>query len=128
MEILWAILFWLFGIVFAISTGGAGLVAMLLGFLVGAIALGKGRGFWGWSLWGMLLFIVALPHVLLNSKLKQGDLRVDGTVGGVAFQQNKDKSVTARIDGASLNFPSHDALVAFVHERASQTPNQLTGN
>lgn len=41
------------------------LVAVLLGAVVGAIASSKGRSFFGWFLYGALLFIVAIIHVLI---------------------------------------------------------------
>lgn len=41
------------------------IVAALLGLVVGAIAQSKGRSFFGWWLYGALLFIVAIVHVLV---------------------------------------------------------------
>jgi len=39
--------------------------AILIGLIPACIASNKGRSFWGWWLYGSLLFIVALPHALL---------------------------------------------------------------
>lgn len=41
------------------------LIAAVLGLLPAAIAQSKGRSFFGFWIYGMLLFIVALPHALL---------------------------------------------------------------
>jgi hypothetical protein len=41
------------------------LVAMVLGALVGVIAQAKGRGFFGRWIYGTLLFVVAIIHVLV---------------------------------------------------------------
>jgi Uncharacterised protein family UPF0547 len=40
-------------------------LAMLLGINVGMIARSKGYGFFPWWLYGSLLFIIAIVHVLL---------------------------------------------------------------
>jgi len=119
MEILWAILFWVLGLGFAASTAGVGFIAMLLGFIVGAIGQSKGYGFWGWSLWGMALFIVALPHVLLTPKKDQTppSFRVDGSYEGVAYRNNADGSVTARLDGTDMTFANDANFRAFLETR-----------
>lgn len=44
------------------------LICALLGCIPGAIASSKGRSFFGWWLYGALLFIVALIHSLCISK------------------------------------------------------------
>lgn len=41
------------------------LIAAILGVLVGMIARSKGRSFFPWWLYGTLIFIVAIVHVLL---------------------------------------------------------------
>jgi hypothetical protein len=41
------------------------LFAVLIGLIPAAIAQGKGRSFWGFWIYGALLFIVALPHALI---------------------------------------------------------------
>lgn len=41
------------------------IVALMLGLIPASIALHKGRGFFGWWIYGSALFIVALPHALL---------------------------------------------------------------
>jgi RNA polymerase subunit RPABC4/transcription elongation factor Spt4 len=41
------------------------IVAVVLGFIPGLIARGKGRSFGLWWLYGFLIFVVALPHALL---------------------------------------------------------------
>lgn len=41
------------------------LIAAVLGVIVGMIAKSKGRDFFPWWLYGTLLFIVAIVHVLL---------------------------------------------------------------
>ena len=40
--------------------------AAALGIIPGAIAHSKGHGFWGWWLFGALLFIVALPLAIIQ--------------------------------------------------------------
>jgi hypothetical protein len=40
-------------------------IAALLGAIVGAIAQSKGRNFFAWWLYGAMLFIVAIIHVLI---------------------------------------------------------------
>jgi hypothetical protein len=37
----------------------------MLGLIPGVIAMNKGRSFFGWWIYGALLFIIALPHALL---------------------------------------------------------------
>lgn len=44
-----------------------GLIPVLLGLIPGTIAHRKGRSFAGWWLFGILIFIVALPAALLIS-------------------------------------------------------------
>jgi uncharacterized membrane protein (DUF4010 family) len=44
-------------------------IACLLGLVVGYIAESKGRSFFKWWLYGTLLFIVAIVHVLCISKM-----------------------------------------------------------
>ncbi|NLK00580.1 MAG: zinc ribbon domain-containing protein [Clostridia bacterium] len=44
---------------------GALLYAMILGIIPGMIARKKGRSFLGWYIYGVLLFIIALPHSLI---------------------------------------------------------------
>lgn len=127
MEILWAILFWVFGLGFAAGTGGLGFIAMILGFIVGAIGQSKGYGFWGWSLWGMALFIVALPHVILTPKKEQAPagFRVDGSYEGIAYRNNADGSVTARLDGTDMTFATDANFRAFIdarQQRIAATP------
>lgn len=41
------------------------IIVILIGLIPASIARGKGRSFIGWWLYGMLLFIFALPHSLL---------------------------------------------------------------
>lgn len=41
------------------------LMAALLGVIPAAIAANKGRSFFGWWIYGALLFIVAIIHVLI---------------------------------------------------------------
>lgn len=41
------------------------IVAAILGILVGMIAKSKGRDFFPWWLYGTLIFIVAIVHVLI---------------------------------------------------------------
>ena len=41
------------------------ILAILLGLIPAAIAKSKGRSFGWWWLYGSLLFIIALPHILL---------------------------------------------------------------
>ena len=40
-------------------------ILALLGLIPAAIAHSKGRSFFGWWLYGALIFIVALPHAIL---------------------------------------------------------------
>jgi len=47
------------------------ILAMLLGLIPATIAKLKGRSFFIWWIYGSLLFIFALPHVLFAKKLKQ---------------------------------------------------------
>lgn len=52
------------------------LLACLLGIVPAAIAHQKGRNFFGWWLYGTLLWIVALPHaILLSTDQEQIDAR-----------------------------------------------------
>lgn len=44
---------------------GLGALLFAVGFLPGAIARSKGRAFWPWWLYGVVLFPVALVHSLL---------------------------------------------------------------
>ena len=46
------------------------IVLALLGVLTGAIAHSKGRSFFGWFVYGALLFIVAIVHVLIIAPLR----------------------------------------------------------
>ena len=46
--------------------------AAILGILVGMIAKSKGRDFFPWWLYGSLLFIVAIVHVLLIKNRANG--------------------------------------------------------
>ena len=39
----------------------------IVGVIPALIARSKGRGFWGWWIYGSLLFIIAFVHVLLIS-------------------------------------------------------------
>lgn len=41
------------------------IIALMLGLIPASVALHKGRGFFGWWIYGSALFIVALPHALL---------------------------------------------------------------
>lgn len=41
------------------------LVALVLGVIPAIIAQSKGRSFWGWWIYGSLIFIVALVHALV---------------------------------------------------------------
>lgn len=41
------------------------LLALVIGFIPAMIAKNKGRSFFGWYIYGVLLFIVALPHSLI---------------------------------------------------------------
>lgn len=41
------------------------IIAILIGLIPATVASSKGRGFFGWWLYGSALFIVALPHALL---------------------------------------------------------------
>jgi RNA polymerase subunit RPABC4/transcription elongation factor Spt4 len=59
-------------------------VAVILGAIVGAIAKHKGKDFLSWWVYGTLLFIIALPHILItntkqkvieNNKLKSGEFK-----------------------------------------------------
>lgn len=45
------------------------LVAVGLGFIPAAIASGKGRSFLGWWIFGVLLWIIALPCAILIDPL-----------------------------------------------------------
>jgi hypothetical protein len=40
-------------------------IVVLIGLLPAAIAAGKGRSFVAWWIYGMAIFIVALPHALM---------------------------------------------------------------
>ena len=44
------------------------LSALVLGLIPAIIAQSKGRSFWGWWIYGALLFIVALVHSLVIQK------------------------------------------------------------
>jgi len=103
---------------------------MILGFIVGAIGQSKGRGFWGWSLWGMSMFIIALPHVLLTPKKDDASsgFRVDGSYEGVAYRNNSDGSVTARLDGTDMTFASSANFRAFVETRTQRVAANSTNN
>ena len=46
-------------------------IAILIGLLPAAIARSKGRSFFGWWIYGALIFIVALPHALLARPLSE---------------------------------------------------------
>lgn len=119
MEIVCAILFWIVGPIFGFSTGGIGFILMFFGFGVGAIAKSKGRPFWGWTLWGFALAIVALPHVLLVKRIDDGSdsLRIDGSIMGIAYRKNDNGSVTAELNGKFLKFGSLEALSDFAKQR-----------
>lgn len=41
------------------------IIGAFLGLITGFIAQSKGRSFWAWYFYGWMLFIVALPHILL---------------------------------------------------------------
>jgi hypothetical protein len=41
------------------------LLAFVMGFFIAVLAQRKGRQFWPWFVYGGLLSIIALPHVLL---------------------------------------------------------------
>lgn len=41
------------------------LLALVIGFIPAMIAKKKGRSFLGWYIYGVLLFIIALPHSLI---------------------------------------------------------------
>ena len=132
MEVFWGICFWVVGLALAVPTHGVTLIAMILGVIVGAIAKNKGRPFWGWAFWGSMLFIVALPHVLLISKNDNVDgFRVDGTYEGIAFRRNSNGSVTARLDGTNMQFPSEVAFRDLVNSRkqlAGVSPSRQSDN
>lgn len=44
------------------------IIAMVIGFLPAYIAKQKGRSFWKWYIYGVLIFIVAIIHALLMKK------------------------------------------------------------
>lgn len=50
-------------------------IVVLIGLLPAIIASNKGRSFLGWWLYGMALFIIALPHALM---LKEDRKALDG--------------------------------------------------
>jgi len=41
------------------------LLALVIGVIPAMVAKNKGRSFFGWYIYGVLLFIVALPHSLI---------------------------------------------------------------
>lgn len=44
------------------------IIAILIGLLPASIANSKGKPFFGWWVYGSLLFIIALPHALIMKK------------------------------------------------------------
>jgi hypothetical protein len=57
----------------ATAFGSTILLVMLIALAPALIARSKGRSAFGWWVYGMLLFIVALPHALLLAERRTGD-------------------------------------------------------
>lgn len=50
-------------------------VCALIGLIPASIAHSKGRSFFGWWVYGALLFIIALPHALLAKPVEGAGLK-----------------------------------------------------
>ena len=75
MRVILTIIFVLFNLLLSIVFPFWAL-ATILGAIVGAIAKHKGRDFLSWWVYGTLLFIIALPHILLiNTNQKAIDAK-----------------------------------------------------
>jgi hypothetical protein len=55
------------------ALGSTVLLVMLIALAPALIAKSKGRSAFGWWIYGMLLFIVALPHALLLAERRPDD-------------------------------------------------------
>ena len=66
MKIFLTILFVIFNLILCVVFPFWAL-ATILGAVVGAIAKSKGKDFLGWWIYGTLLFIIALPHILFTT-------------------------------------------------------------
>lgn len=114
------------------------IIAVLLGLIPAFIAKGKGRSFVGWWLYGSLLFIVAIVHVLLVSAKPGSDVAVkqqairavasgyaptrptavdfsaDGVIAGTPYKQEPDGAVVAMLNGRVIRFRNRDDLEAML--------------
>ena len=72
-----AILFTAFSLIISVEGGiffipmGIFYLSVVFGIIPAAIARNKGRSFVGWWLYGIFLFIIALPHALLARPIQK---------------------------------------------------------
>lgn len=114
------------------------IIIALLGLIPAFIARNKGRSFFGWWLYGALLFIVAIVHALLISArpgseeaYRQQALQMaaagysparpapvefvaDGVVHGTPYKQEPDGGVVAIVSGRTIKFRNRQDLEAML--------------
>jgi hypothetical protein len=68
-------------------------IALIIGLLPAAIANSKGHSFFGWWVYGFLLFIIALPHALLLEKasVPTGQTRYGTNITRIYIRKNNEQ-------------------------------------
>lgn len=96
---------------------------IVMGIVVGIVASSKGRSFVAWSLYGVIIWPIALVHILVSKRYERGKpisgaFKPDFFERGVPWRYIDKKNLVALVDGREVEFKSYEQFWQFVNSRA----------